>query len=137
MKYQVVISQEKNPFGEYIEKRYKKSLQTKLHYHFDTPDKIIDILDYAHDNDIRLRFYYGDSKTGLDWGENHYIKGYVGKSTGQIKIPLVIYNKRSFGGISLMDHCLVKIETTKNHQLLYVHPYYHTKSQQNQPEIQA
>ena|SRR5688572_4425388 len=130
MSYQLIINQEKTCNGDYREVKYKKSLLTGLHYRPETPDKVIQVLDYAHNNNLRLRFYFGDNITGRDWEETSDIKGYVGSSTGKIKIPLVIYNKRSFGGMWLMDDRLVKIETTKGKRLLYIHPNYHIEKQQ-------
>ncbi|MDF2736196.1 MAG: hypothetical protein K0S93_52 [Nitrososphaeraceae archaeon] len=130
MSYQLIINQEKTCNGDYREVKYKKSLITGLHYRLETPDKVIQVLDHAHKNDIRLRFYYGDILTGRDWEETSDIKGYVGSSTGKIKVPLVIYNTRTFGGMWLMDDQLVKIETTKGKNLLYIHPNYHKEKQQ-------
>lgn len=95
-------------------------------YHFDTEDTIVDILEKAREEPkTRLRFYYGDVKTGRDWGDIHDQVGYIGRSTGEIKIPLIIYNTRSYGGGALLDDCIVKIETSRGKRVLYEHPNYH------------
>jgi hypothetical protein len=130
MSYSIITHNEKTCTGDLKETRYKWSAKTGIHYRVNTPDKVIEVLDYAHRNDLRLRFYYGDMESGRDWEETSDIQGYVGSSSGRIKIPLVIYNKRSFGGMWLMDDQLVKIETTKGKRLLYIHPNYHKETQE-------
>jgi len=95
------------------------------YYHKNTPEKIIRILENARNSKRRLRFYFGNTKTGKDWDEIHGVVGYVGRSTGEIKIPLLIYNSRSLGGGALLTDAIVKIETSKNKNVLYKHPNYH------------
>lgn len=99
------------------------------YYHKETPDQVIEILEGSRLSyrEKRLRVHYGDTKTGKDWMEQYDIMGYVGRSMGPIKIPLLIHNKRSMGGGGMLDHCIVKItETVKPHKVLYQHPKYHT-----------
>ena len=102
-------------------------------YHMDTPVQVAQILQAAIDSnfDYRLRLFYGNAKTGLDWCEEHDIDGYIGRSTGDIKVPLLIYNKRCMGGGAILDHCIVKIVKLnarrfhKENEILYEHPKYH------------
>lgn len=70
----------------------------------------------------RLRFWYGDSKTGESWDEENDVTGYIGKSTGTKPIPLLIQRRNSMGGGALMTGCIVKIVDTKTHDVLYKHP---------------
>jgi len=91
-------------------------------YSIDTPNEVISILENARDNRIRIRVFYGDKITGRDWMEEHDTIGYIGRSTGKIKIPLLIHNRRSYGGGSLLDNCIVKI--TQNKNVIYQHKNY-------------
>lgn len=95
-------------------------------YHADTNEAIINVLEWARLNDTRIRVYYGDTLTGLDWQEQHRVTGYVGRSTGRAKIPLLVYSKRCCGGGGILDNCIVRIETTRGGRVLYNHPNYHT-----------
>src|SRR5205807_9933210 len=74
-------------------------------YHAETPQKVIDILERARDNRWRLTIDFGDTKTGASWHEIYDTSGYIGRSTGSIKIPLLVHNARSYGGGALLDHC--------------------------------
>lgn len=100
-------------------------------YHNDTSERIIDILENARKNrgQTRLRFAYGDIKTGRDWGDTYDTVGYIGRSMGRIKIPLLIKTTRSSGGPGLLDHCIIRIEQKTSpkgsYQEVYRHPSYH------------
>ena len=97
--------------------RTKEVNQT--HYHNETPEEVIAVLENARLNRNRIRVWYG--KDGKSWAEENDIMGYVGRSTGTQKIPLLINNKRSYGGPGLLDHCIVKIVDLKNNRVLYQH----------------
>lgn len=91
------------------------------YYHEETPDNLIRVLDYCRQNNIRVTVDYGDTKTKKSWNETYDITGYIGRSTGKIKIPLLVYNSRSFGGSSLLDNCILSIKYANKKQggLLY------------------
>jgi hypothetical protein len=90
-------------------------------YKTSTPARVIEILEHNRiARRSRLVLHYGDGKTGRAWGDTE--TGYIGRSTGSIKIPLIVYNSRSIGGGGILDHCIVKIETAQGKHLLYQHP---------------
>ena len=93
------------------------------YYDKDTPDKVIQVLERFRGTDQRIRIFYGDPKTGRDYGEEHWTMGYVGRSTGPVKIPLLVYSTRSYGGPGLSESSIVRITVDKRN--LYVHPKYH------------
>ena len=78
------------------------------YYHKQTPQDLIKVLEHNRNTHTRIKIYYGDVKTGKAWGDVE--TGYIGRSTGDVKIPLVVYNSRALGGGALLDHCIVKIE---------------------------
>ena len=78
-------------------------------YHQDTPERVCEILENARTSGTRLQIYYGDTQTGRDWNEGHDTRGTIGRSTGTVKIPLLIATSRSHGGRAILDHCIVKI----------------------------
>ena len=86
------------------------------YYHDRTPHAVISILETARANGTRLKLFYGDVKTGRLWGDVE--TGYIGRSPGPEKIPLAVYNRRSSGGPGILEHCIVRIETTTG-RLLY------------------
>jgi hypothetical protein len=101
-------------------------------YHASTNTKVIEILEDARLSTMLLRLSYGDTDTGRDWGEVHDIVGRVGRSTGEIKIPILLNHKNSLDGGGILDHCIVRIEmkygNEKAYREVYRHPKYHTSS---------
>lgn len=96
---------------EYNGKRYK--VYNDTWYCLDTPDRVIQILDGAMKNHERIRVFYGDTETGRDWMEIYDTIGYVSRSCGNVKIPLLIKNSRSIGGTGVLDDSIVKITIDK------------------------
>ena len=94
-------------------------------FHAETPIEVCNILNDAISSihSKRIRIFLGDRETGKDWNEFHDTIGYVGRSTGLIKIPLMIHNTRSVGGGAILDHCIVKITVDK--KTIYQHPKYY------------
>ena len=59
--------------------------------------------------ETRLRLFLGDTDTGKPWNEENDVVGYVGRSTGTTKIPLLIANRRSMGGGGILTDCIVRL----------------------------
>lgn len=93
-------------------------------YNESTNNKIVSILEQARQTGQKLKVYYGDVLTGKDWNEEHDTIGTIGRSTGNIKIPLLITSSRSIGGGGLLDDCIVKIVDFKTKSVLFVNPLY-------------
>lgn len=87
-----------------------------------TPDEIVAILEKYRDRETEVRVFYGDALTGRSWlGENDIV-GTIGRSTGRIKIPLLVPTA-GHGGPGLLDHCIVRIDTRT--RTLWQHPTFH------------
>lgn len=69
----------------------------------------------------RVRIWYGDTDTGRAWQEEYDVLGYVGRSGGTQKVPLLIFNSRSCGGAILTEK-IVRIDWVKGAHALYKHP---------------
>ena len=94
-------------------------------YHDETPDEVIRVLESARQNRSRLHISLGDTASGRDWLEEFESHGYVGRSMGPVKVPLLIANTRSLGGGSILDHCIVRIRESAGGRVLWQHPDYH------------
>ena len=105
------------------DREYKKVGNT--FFHLETSDELARIIDgLINDHrEIRVRIFLGDRATGREWGEEHDVAGYMGRSTGTRKIPLMINNRRSLGGPGLLDHCILKLQTTAGRVLWQAENY--------------
>lgn len=93
-----------------------------------TPDEVIRVLENARQSHQRLHISLGETEgpqAGKDWLEEWDVMGYVGRSMGPVKVPLLIANRRSLGGGAILDHCVVRIRTSAGGRVLYQHPKYH------------
>ena len=95
-------------------------------YHADTPQAVIDVLEGARKRNTRIRIFLGDVHTGRSWNEEWDVKGTIGRSTGPVKVPLMIPNVTSTGGSAILDHCIIRIIETRSKKVLYTHPKFHT-----------
>lgn len=93
-------------------------------YNAETPYQVIQILEQCRASRTRIILDYGDTQDGKSWGELHDVCGYVGRSTGGKKIPILVYNRRSYGGGAILTHAIVRIMTSKGKRVLYQHPTY-------------
>ena len=51
--------------------------------------------------------------------------GYISRSMGTSKVPLLVYNRQSMGGGALLCNCIVKAVDVESKRVLYQHPDYH------------
>ncbi len=105
-----------------MESKYKEVNGTS--YNSTTNDEVIRILEICRQNKTRIVLDYGDVNTGKSWGETNDITGYIGRSTGSIKIPILVHNKRSMGGGAILDSSIVRIVTSLGKCELYCHSNY-------------
>lgn len=95
-----------------------------------TPDELIEVLRAAHGKRTKLHISYGftdqeGKPTGKNWLEEYDCCGYIGRSTGSSKIPLLLETKRSTGGCALLDSSIVRVIRTRDGAVLWQHPSYH------------
>ena len=76
-----------------------------------TPEEVVRVLENARQNCTRLHVSFGGTDSGEDWLEECYVVGYVGRSMGPTKVPLLVVKCRSTGGGAMLDHCIVRIRT--------------------------
>lgn len=99
------------------------------YYRDKTPQAVVDILESHRNSGRRIAIHYGYTEhdgggpTGRDWLEEYDMRGKAGRSTGRIKVPLIIPDDDS-GGPAVLDHCIVRIRDGRGRDA-YRHPQYH------------
>lgn len=91
----------------------------------ETSDKIKECIEYCYNSKLRIRIWYGDTKTGLSWLDEYDVVGTVGRSSGQAKIPLLVKNNRSSGGGGILCHCIIRIDVIGSRRTIYEHPLFY------------
>ena len=100
---------------------YKKSI-AGIFYKKETPEEVVKILDNAYLKKENVRLFLGDPVTGQDWFEESDVEGKIGRSMGEIKIPLMI-KKGEDGGPGISESSIVRIQIRGVD--VYRHPKYH------------
>lgn len=107
---------------DYNGRNIKYKIYNGVYYNVSTPDEVVRILDYARTNNVRIRVFYCNDG-GCDLMETYDTIGTVGSSCGKIKIPLIVKNRNSIGGMSILDACIGKITIDK--RVVYQSENYH------------
>lgn len=97
----------------------KYKIVNGVFYSVETSDNVIRVLEQCRRDGTRVVLDYGDTKTGQSWGGTHDVTGRIGISTGRIKIPLLIHNRRSHGGPAILDDCIIGIKESRGGNVLY------------------
>lgn len=93
-------------------------------YYNDTVSRaVVSLLESIRASHVRITITYGDTTTGCAWGDAE--SGYLSRSTGTTRIPILVYNTRSMGGQGVLDNCIVRICASRGKTELYRHPTYH------------
>jgi len=69
----------------------------------------MELLDMARRMNYFVWMRLGDHETGRDWMDDCDVTGFVSRSMGPIKIPILLATRRSSGGGSILDSCIVKL----------------------------
>jgi hypothetical protein len=120
-----------------LRSRETRLLVNETWYHDETSMAVIDVLEACRKSKTRIKFRYGHTtgpEAGQDWGDSMDMCGYVSRSGGQLKVPIVLHNRRSHGGPHILDHRIIKIQTARGGRVLYQHLMYQPHSEvANQP----
>lgn len=88
-------------------------------YNSETPIELVNVLESCRTKRTRIVVDYGNTNTGESWNEVFGTMGYVGRSTGNIKIPLLVYNSKSLGGSAILDSCILSVKESRGKKILY------------------
>ncbi len=92
------------------------------YYEKGTLPEIIKVLNECLLKRRRVHLYYGNTETGEDYLEETDTIGEVGRSSGLIKVPIIV--KNSYGPI-ISTKSLIRIVRILGQEVLYQHPKYH------------
>ena len=87
------------------------------------PNRLKEALERARGSNRRVIVIYGDRETGIGWGGRPE-RGTIGRSTGSIRIPLLVKTSHSMGGGALVCSSIVRLQDAASKADLYRHPTY-------------
>ena len=86
------------------------------------PD-VIKVLEACRKTRRQVRLIYGDTRNGQTWFDEFDVVGRIGRSTGWLKVPLLIEAGEAGGG-AILTACLLCIIDWQSGAALYTHPSY-------------
>jgi hypothetical protein len=89
------------------------------YYHMSTLPEVISILEHSRQTRTRIVIEYGNINTGEAWKDATPNRGFVGRTLGPVKIPILIRTSRSWGGEGILDHCIIEIRKSLGGRVLY------------------
>lgn len=90
-----------------------------------TDPKAARALERCRHNASKVRLVLGDTATGRCWLDEHDVVGRIGRSTGALKVPLLIEPGED-GGAAILTTCLLRVVDWDSGRDLYRHPAYRT-----------
>jgi hypothetical protein len=95
----------------------------KTYFEPNTPPAVIKVLETYREEQNPIRLFLGDAQTGQDWYEENDVVGYIGRSTGMMKVPLLV-EPGEHGGCAILCASIVKIMDVVSEAVLWEHPTY-------------
>jgi hypothetical protein len=96
---------------------FKREAKNNTEIFKNVNEKLIHILERCRKNNTRIRVWYGSNSKV--WLEEYDVIGRINRTTGRIKIPILLNNKRSFSGEELLVHRIVRIDDIKEKKTIY------------------
>lgn len=96
---------------------FKREEENNTEVYKNVNEKLISILERCRKNSTRIRVWYGSNNKV--WLEEYDVMGRIDRTNGRIKIPILINNKRSWGGLELLVHCIVRIDDIEEKKTIY------------------
>ncbi len=90
-----------------------------------TDAKAARVLERCRREGTRIRLIQGDPTTGRVWLDEHDVVGTIGRSTGTLKVPLLI-EPGEHGGGAILTACLLGNVDWESGKFLFRHPAYRT-----------
>jgi hypothetical protein len=105
------------------ERAYIATRPTETLYDPDTLPEVRKLLEAYRKSGAKVRIFLGDALTGQDWLNECDVYGRIGRSTGPLKVPLLV-EPGEHGGSAILTACIVRIVDGKTRKDVWRHPRY-------------
>ena len=105
--------------GLYFEVGIFIGRENKLETYNNVNEALMSLIVRAWKYKFRIRVFYGDIHTGRSWNEEYDVMGTIGRTTGSIKVPILLHNKRSRGGGALLLSSVIRVDDIEDKKTLW------------------
>lgn len=109
-------------------------LSNQTFFEFGTDPTVKKVIENLMHKDEMIRLMVGDPETGVDSCSEFEVVGFVGRSCGSMKVPLISEPGENFGG-PISTSRVLRILRVRDGKELYRHPKYQTPNVSVKPEI--
>lgn len=88
-----------------------------------TDPKVARALETCRRDGRKVRLVQGDTASGRSWLDEHDVVGRIGRSTGMMKVPLLI-EAGADGGVAILTNCLLRLIDWESGRDLFRHSAY-------------
>lgn len=103
----------------------RSTLTQQTYFDPGTDPEAARVLERCRRDGRKLRLMLGDTATGQCWLSEHEVVGRIGRSTGTLKVPLLV-EPGADGGTAILTNCLLRLIDWRTGEDLYRHPAYRT-----------
>lgn len=95
-------------------------LNPRTYFDPGTDDRVKMVLEQCRCSRDKIRLILGNTETGMTWFDEHAVVGSIGRSTGKMKVPLLIEDGDNAGG-AILCACILAIIDWRTGDFLYRH----------------
>ena len=110
-------------YGRAVQAWSQSPLTRTTYFDPGTDAKAARVLESCRKRERKVRLILGDTSIGEPWLEEHDVVGRIGRSTGSLKVPLLI-EPDEHGGCAILCACLLAIVDWESGDFLYRHTAY-------------
>jgi hypothetical protein len=107
--------------GIYLGKEKRLKVYNKV------DESLMNTICLACKNHNRVRIWYGDRDSGRSWNEEYDVVGRIGRTMGVIKIPILVYNSRCYGGPAISVGSIIRIDDIEDKRTLWKVSNFHVE----------
>ena len=101
--------------------------ENKLETYDNVNEALMSLIVRAWKYKFRIRVFYGDIHTGRSWNEEYDVMGTIGRTTGSIKVPILLRRKDSYYGGALLLSSVIRVDDIEDKKTLWKLPNFHVE----------
>jgi hypothetical protein len=108
-------------YGQAVHAWSCSPLASKTYFDPGTDPKVAAVLERCRRGGTQVRLMLGDTGTGESWLDEYDVVGHIGRSTGLLKVPLLVEPGED-GGPAILTACVLAVVEWHTGRFFYRHP---------------
>lgn len=108
-------------YGRAVDAWGRSPLAKRTYFDPGTDPSVARVLEHCRQRDTVVRLILGDTGTGESWLDEYDVVGRIGRSTGSLKVPLLVAPGED-GGPAILTACVLAVIAWQTGRFLCRHP---------------